>query len=139
MSKYYTICRNNIGKKAQISTRDGRSYTGIISRVTKESVFLNQLGQRIAGKKERSSLTEKAKTAIGTTVKPKGQQILFPGIIPLAAITGLTVIGTAPFYGGYGGFYRPFGPYYYGFGRPFVPYGYGRFRYGPPFRRGFWY
>lgn len=139
MSKYYTMCKNNIGRHARITTSDGNRYTGIISRVTKQSVYLNRPGVGIAGTKEGSrSATIKAKAAVDTTRKNKGQEILFPGIVPLAAITGLTFVGASPFYGGYG-----YGPYGYGrFGRPYGPYGYGGFGpgYGPyAYRRRFFW
>jgi len=126
MHPYYSICRSYMGKPVLLSTRDGRQYQGKITRVTQQEVYLAQLAQQVHGKQKGKV---GATTAAGSREKVKGEEILWgaPFAIPLAAIVGLTIVGTAPFWGRpYGGFYGP---------------GYGAgFGYGPGFGRpGFWW
>lgn len=130
-NRYYRMCRGNIGKNVRVQTREGRMYTGVISRVTQESVYLSASGMGIEGK-EDTSFVNKVKTAEGTSSREKGTEIyFFPYIVPLAAIAGLTIIGASPFFGGFGG-YGGYSPYGYG------GYGGGYGRYGPYRRRGFY-
>lgn len=132
-NRYYRMCRSNIGQNVRVQTREGRMYTGVISRVTQESVYLSTSGMGIEGK-EDTSFVNKVKTAEGISSRVKGKEIyFFPYIVPLAAIAGLTIIGASPFFGGYGGYggYSPYG--YGGYGG-----GYGRYGYGPYRRRGFY-
>lgn len=103
MSRYYRICCANVGKIARIRTRDGRDFTGRIVRVTPRHVHLVPMGRRISGT-ELGKKHPPAVTAETTKKKESGSEILFfPFIVPLAAIIGLTIIGTAPYWGGYGG------------------------------------
>jgi|GEM_PF-5074139 len=115
--RIYQTCCSCIGKNVAINTVNGRVYQGRISRVTKEHVYLESIARPVEGEQTKSIL---AKQADGVTNnEEKGTEIFFfAPIIPLAAIAGLTLIGTAPYYSR--PYYRPYGP---GFG------------YGP----GFWW
>lgn len=86
---------------------DGRVYTGSITRVTSEHVYLASSGRGISGDGKKGS--ELATSAVGSAKQDKGEEVFFfaPLAIPLAAIVGLTIIGTAPYWG------RP-RPYYGG-------------------------
>lgn len=123
MHRHYYTCRSNIGKKCTIRTVDGRIYTGAVTRVTREHVYLSEIGRGISGNERNAKIM--ATTADGENSKGKGSEVFFFGsfAVPLAAIVGLTIVGTAPFWGR--SFYGYGGGYGYGYGS----YGYGRRRF----------
>lgn len=42
---YYEMCRGGVGRPVRITTRDGRTHTGMIHRVTNSRVYLQPFGQ----------------------------------------------------------------------------------------------
>jgi hypothetical protein len=83
-----------MGQVVSIQTSAGRRYVGRVSRVTSEHVYLHQTGSGI-----KADGKVKAITADGKGNGQAGEEIFFaPFIVPLAAIVGLTIVGTAPFW-----------------------------------------
>lgn len=102
MSHLYQLCCSCLGKTVRIRTRDGRLFTGRMHRVTPTHAHLLPIGRHIADNQQ--ARTSEAYPALGTggSDLPQGKEIFwfgFPLIIPLAAIVGLTIVGTAPFWG----------------------------------------
>lgn len=100
MHRYYHTCRSHVGKVVDLTCRDGRHYVGRIRHVTHEHVYMESVGRRINGKEDNKE--QQLQHAVGKTDKEQnGERIFFfaPFAIPLAAIAGLTIVGTAPFWG----------------------------------------
>jgi hypothetical protein len=107
MSRFYHTCCTHIGKCVNLCTIDGRRYHGRIVNVTPTHVHLMPIARRIT-QDELNKESHKIQTAIASKQKENGEEIFFnPSIIPLAAIYSLLVVGTAPYWGGFG----PYGAY----------------------------
>jgi hypothetical protein len=102
--RYFHVCRSCMGKAVMIRTRDGGLYRGRVGRVTSTHVYMSPIGRGIEGEDTKSvTSSTMAKTAETTNTKEEGSGVYyFTPVIPLAAILGLTLIGTAPYWGGYG-------------------------------------
>jgi hypothetical protein len=109
MHRNYYVCRNHIGKAVTIRTVDGRSYHGKVTNVTQEEVHISSLGMGINGEQQSIKKLASNANANEEQLQQLGEGIFFfaPFIIPLAAIAGITLIGTAPFWGRYGWYGGP--------------------------------
>ncbi|MDQ0337232.1 hypothetical protein J2S00_000002 [Caldalkalibacillus uzonensis] len=90
MSRYYALCRANIGRVARIGTRDGRIFDGRISRVTPTHVYLTPVAGGIASDQLSQAIGQ---TADWTKTKEKGSQVqffFFPFAIPFFSIAFLS-------------------------------------------------
>ncbi|MDQ0338948.1 hypothetical protein J2S00_001734 [Caldalkalibacillus uzonensis] len=95
----YRLCCSCIGKTARIRTRDGRVLTGRICWVTPSHVHLIPVGRPVNQENEKVTVQH----ALADHMLQRGTEIWFFGgriIVPLIAIMGLTIVGTAPFWGG---------------------------------------
>jgi hypothetical protein len=103
----YHYCCSCLGKTVRVSTRDGRRYCGRVVRVTPEHLYLSSGGEPLG---TRPGETYLAQHALGQLDNASITPVFFffsPFIVPLAAIIGLTIVGTAPFWGR-GPFYGPY-------------------------------
>lgn len=111
MSRFYHICCAHMGRTVNLLTVDGRRYLGRIVNVNSTHVHLMPVAQRI-NQDEINEESPKTTTATTSKQRENGEKILLgPQIIPLAAIFGLLAVGTAPYWGGFGGPRPGPGPY----------------------------
>ncbi len=110
MHHLYRVCCSCLGKTVRVQTRERRIFAGRVVRVTPEHLYLMPVARPV----QKTGKDFTAQPALGKTGEGRATSIFFigPYIIPLAAIIGLTIVGTAPFWGGFG--YGPFG-YPYGY------------------------
>lgn len=98
---YYHRCCSCLGKCVLIRTQDGRALHGRVNRVTYDHVYLSPIARGIDYEANQLQVHKStALTAVGVDKAELGEEIFFgPFIVPLAAIVGLTIVGTAPFWG----------------------------------------
>ncbi|GAA0379291.1 hypothetical protein [Bacillus horti] len=134
----YEACYSCLGKNVVLQVIDGRELRGVVNHVTDEHIVLSpMIGGDVFGVQDSQAGSHSI--VENNEIGEPERGFFNPYIVPLAAIAGLAVVGTAPFWGGggFGGGYAGYGkPFYGGYGRPGFGYpaGYG---YPPSYGAGY--
>lgn len=95
--RYYGICCSNIGRVADIRTRDGRSISGKICGVTSSGVRISPVGTGISDQTKKNAVNIIGTSAMDTNEKKEGDEIFFfaPFFFPFVTIAALTIAAAA--------------------------------------------
>ncbi len=89
VARYRDLCRQHIGKRARIHTKDGKMYDGMIARVCPTHVLLMPMARGVAG-----GINEGHNEVITTEMNgqpPVATEVLFGWWIPFVAIAALAL------------------------------------------------